>query len=279
MEIGIYLESIFFLKNPSASSILGTISGTTISWTCNSINFPTVNLAAVSKVRFFIALGILGTVTVGGVNTSISCFLKDTHLRMLLSDKTETIETLVQEVRVGDTLVTSSGRTKVVAIKCIKTRDEKDMPFKIPKDHFAEGEPYQDTFLSKNHAIFTPWNTLVHVEHAGFSKIEKTEEIEYYHVATQDYAHDLIYANGLLSETWDKDILIAKWSCDADSMICIRYEKTCSNSHTRFLKTSPSIPISEKQIVNTNKRTKPDLCDTICENQIVNTNKKQRVEK
>jgi hypothetical protein len=46
--------------------------------------------------------------------------------------------------------------------------------------------------------------------------------IEYYHLATDSYMDDIIFANGIETETWDKHFDNKGWNCDEVNHICKR---------------------------------------------------------
>jgi hypothetical protein len=82
------------------------------------------------------------------------CYLRDTHIL------TETGEVLVEDLKIGDIVVTPSGAQRPVrGIGCRYfdlTRHpapERVQPIRIRTDAFADGVPHRDLSLSPDHAV------------------------------------------------------------------------------------------------------------------------------
>lgn len=144
-----------------------------------------------------------------------SCFLEGTLL-LLASGAYAHIESL----RPGDQLRTKDGRTttiREIQKDYVSFLTPHRRPVHIPANAFGEGLPFQDLYLSGNHAFVSPTchekdndrpptqkDRLSHVScTTRFSQTDTIKSFFYYHVATEDYLHDLINANGIWCETLD----------------------------------------------------------------------------
>lgn len=81
--------------------------------------------------------------------------------------------------------------------------DEAGYPICISKDSLGSGVPYQDLYVTPEHSMyfdgmFVPARMLVN--NATIFYDRKIQKYSYFHIETQ--AHDLIYANGALSESF-----------------------------------------------------------------------------
>jgi hypothetical protein len=78
------------------------------------------------------------------------------------------------------------------------------LPVKISANALGRGQPFQDLYLSPDHAILFD-GTLIHAKVLvnGSSIVQVTEwdgDVEYFHIETEN--HELIYANGVPAETF-----------------------------------------------------------------------------
>jgi hypothetical protein len=133
-----------------------------------------------------------------------SCFCRGTLIL------TERGELPVEELAIGDRLVTSSGaispvswigRRKVTARLVDPLRS---WPIRIKADALAEGVPSRDMLLSPEHAVFVEGvliqaGALVN-DSSIIHETAVPEVFDYYHVELDDHA--LIFANNVRSETF-----------------------------------------------------------------------------
>jgi hypothetical protein len=78
------------------------------------------------------------------------------------------------------------------------------LPVRISANALGPGHPFQDLYVSPDHAILFD-GTLIHAKALvnGSSIVQVTEwasDVEYFHIETEN--HELIYANGLPAETF-----------------------------------------------------------------------------
>lgn len=149
---------------------------------------------------------------------NIICILKGSQV-LLLNNR----YVLVEELKVNDLLKTPTGYTIVKSIISFEIEDKNvnTIPFVVKKDYYGKNIPFIDTYLSPNHAIKVnnKWIHMIHSKH--IQSYDKDRPIIYYHIETQDYNTDIIYVNGLMSETWDKNyefkvkngLEYLKWKC------------------------------------------------------------------
>ena len=133
------------------------------------------------------------------------CYLRGTRIR------TPKTERRVEELNIGDLVVTLSGESK--PIKWIgRQRFEKGSqrwpanlePVRIRRFALDERTPHRDLYLSPNHALYIdgvliPANYLVNGTSIVQAMPEGVEEIEYFHIELE--THEVIFAEGVPAET------------------------------------------------------------------------------
>jgi hypothetical protein len=135
--------------------------------------------------------------------TTAACFMRGS--RLLTDDGYVAIE----ELRVGDHVVTRSGATRAITwighreVDCARhPQPEKVWPICVSRNAFAEGVPSRDLWLSPGHGVFAEGvivliETLINersiVQHSAPS-------VEYWHVELDE--HDIVFAEGLPSESY-----------------------------------------------------------------------------
>jgi hypothetical protein len=136
--------------------------------------------------------------------TSIACYLRGTSIA------TPGGETLVENLSIGDAIVTASGETR--AIRWIGTRSysrmfaERNadvMPVMFRAGSIADNVPSRDLFVSPNHAMFVdgvlvPADMLING--TSIVRAEAPEQIDYFHVELE--SHDILLANGAPAESF-----------------------------------------------------------------------------
>ena len=133
-----------------------------------------------------------------------SCFLRGALIL------TERGEVAVEELAIGDRLVTLSGAVR--AVKWIGRRaydgrfvaaNRKVLPIRVEAGALAAGMPVRDLFLSPEHALYidgalVPAGLLVNG--ATIRQVESIDRLEYFHIELE--RHDVILAEGVPAETF-----------------------------------------------------------------------------
>jgi hypothetical protein len=155
---------------------------------------------------------LLGARTLGrpiGVKVGVPapvCYLRGTHIR------TPDIERRIEELTIGDSVVTFSGankRIKWIGRQRFKKGSERwprDFePIRISRFALDDWTPHRDLYVSPNHAIYIdgvliPAKYLVNGLSIRQFAPEGADVIEYLHIEL--FAHDVIYAEGATAETF-----------------------------------------------------------------------------
>ncbi|SFL26611.1 Hint domain-containing protein [Methylorubrum salsuginis] len=170
-----------------------------------------------SPVTVAVSAGQLSTATLlAPVNTTptvtapdsqtIVCFASGTRIRTAKGD------IRVEELRVGDDVVTSSGARRAIrwlghrTIACTGRTDlAQVLPVRIARDAFGEGRPARDLLVSPAHAICV--DLLGEILVPACRLINGTtitqiavDEITYWHVELD--SHDILLAEGLPAESY-----------------------------------------------------------------------------
>jgi hypothetical protein len=135
--------------------------------------------------------------------STVECFAKGTHIGTVGG------EVLIEDLAVGDLIAAHFARqakVKWIGQRTIDCRHhphpEKVWPIQIRANAFGQGMPKRDLCLSPGHAILVdhvlvPVGLLVD----GVSIIQRqTTKLSYFHIELE--AHDAIYAEGLLAESY-----------------------------------------------------------------------------
>jgi hypothetical protein len=150
--------------------------------------------------------GFTGGVSAALAPASVACFAAGTRIA------TDRGPTAVEDLRVGDRVVTAFGETVPViwvGHRCVDCRDHDKpwtvWPVRVMAHAFADGVPQRDVRLSPDHAVHVD-DVLIPVRHLinGTTIVqEKVDRIDYYHVELA--VHDVLLADGLPAESYLDD--------------------------------------------------------------------------
>ena len=141
------------------------------------------------------------------MSNGIPCYLRGTHIL------TPEGERLIEELKIGDPVVTFSGESK--PIKWIgRERFKREssecwpddfVPVRISRFALDERTPHRDLYVSRNHSIYIdgvliPAKYLLNDRSIARSAPEGADTMEFLHVEL--FAHDVIYAEGAPAETF-----------------------------------------------------------------------------
>lgn len=143
----------------------------------------------------------------GGHGGGVPCFLKGTSIQ------TENGYAAVEELKVGQTVVTASGELRPVkwigSFKAEKGADghwhKYQRPIKISKGAIDDATPSKDLWLSPGHAlhidgVLIPASHLVNGMTICAADPEGLDTLEYFHFELD--THDVVLANGAPAETY-----------------------------------------------------------------------------
>ena len=150
------------------------------------------------------AYALLGTSRLLVIGPDAACFCRGTLIR------TERGEVAVEELAIGDRVVTLSGAVRPV--KWIGRRaydgrfvagNRMVLPIRVEAGALADGVPARDLLLSPEHALYidgllVPAGLLVNG--ATIRQVESIERLEYFHIELE--RHDVILAEGAPAETY-----------------------------------------------------------------------------
>jgi hypothetical protein len=140
-----------------------------------------------------------------GCGTGASCFLKGTGIAVPLGTRR------VEDLQIGDEILTLSGRKPIKWIGYSKFTKEKDkawldrmMPIRVARFAINDHSPYRDLHLSPMHCMFFN-DALIPVKYLvnGTSiarMAPSVHAIEYYHIELD--THEVLYAEGALVESF-----------------------------------------------------------------------------
>jgi hypothetical protein len=134
------------------------------------------------------------------------CFLKGTRIW------TPSGETRVEDLRVNDRVVTSSGEAKPIQWVWRRRFErqsepkwgEEVAPIRVARSALGPNTPHRDLYLSRYHCLYLdgvliPAVDLVNNSSIARVDIEDLREIEYFHIKLDH--HSVIYAEGAACET------------------------------------------------------------------------------
>jgi hypothetical protein len=181
---------------------------------------PNLTFAQIEQVLQESVVAMTGTAVAGAglvqANVAVAdaialeCFCRGT---LILTDKGEVP---VEELAVGDKVVTLSGEAK--PIKWIGRRsydgrfiagNRQVLPIRVAAGALADGVPARDLFVSPEHALFIPGSSpgtgvLVParqlVNGASIVQADSVEQLEYFNIELE--AHDIIFAEAMPAESY-----------------------------------------------------------------------------
>jgi hypothetical protein len=140
------------------------------------------------------------------LTAEIPCFLPGTHIR------TTRGEVMVQDLAVGDTVITHSGRHRPLCwigkgrSLAVRGRRSAATPLIVRKGALADNVPNRDLRITKGHSLFLD-DVLIPVEflvnHRSILWDDVTREVEVYHLELDE--HDILIANGAAAESYRDD--------------------------------------------------------------------------
>src|SRR5713101_5017759 len=199
-------DKIDFVGKPSLSVTgstgqTGTAGTVTLFDGTNTINLNMSGLSAANWFPDTASDGAGGTVL---FFSQVACYARGTRIL------TEAGEVPVEDLRIGDTVVTFSGAVR--PIRWIGTRaydgrfiagNRAVLPIRVAAGALSEGVPARDLFVSPAHSLYFD-DVLVPAEHlVNGVTIEQAQEVdwlEYFHIELD--AHDVIFAEGAPAETY-----------------------------------------------------------------------------
>jgi Hint domain len=164
------------------------------------------NVIAMGKLLGLGALGVALTARGAGAATGKPCFLRGTRIRTVDGDKK------IEDIRIGDLVVTRSGATKPV--RWVARRRyrrsagarwvETIQPVRIARGALGPNVPRGDLFMSDTHALHFNGHLIQALDLMNDTTIarhsaDELDEIEYFHVRLD--AHDVIFAEGAECES------------------------------------------------------------------------------
>ena len=182
-----------------------------------SIAYPATTIAPTTVSTNSSALG--GVTNAQTTNVQVTstpvCFCSGTLIRTVRGD------VAVEDLRVGDVAVTSSGAHRPIVwigwkkIACANAADpEKAWPVRVHAGAFAHNMPARDLYLSPGHAVVPPGEAVLipigHLVNGTNVTRDPRDSVTYWHVELD--RHDLLLAEGLAAESFiDVDVGDRAW--------------------------------------------------------------------
>jgi len=185
----------------SATGTTGTAGTVTLFDGTNTINLNLTGLSAANWFPDTQSDGAGGTLF---FVSNVACYARGTRIL------TETGEVPVEDLRIGDTVVTFSGMPR--PIRWIGTRayegrfiagNRAVLPIRVAAGALSEGVPARDLFVSPAHSLYFD-DVLVPAEHlvngVTIEQAQEVDRLEYFHIELD--SHDVIFADGAPAETY-----------------------------------------------------------------------------
>ncbi len=142
----------------------------------------------------------------GSLVTEVACFAAGTLI------STPSGERLVQQLAVGDLVMTLSGAARPIAWigvgKVLATRGRRSAatPVIVRKGALADNVPHHDLHVTKGHSLFVD-DVLIPVEylinHRSIAWDDRAQEVAIFHIELE--THDVLLANGAPAESYRDD--------------------------------------------------------------------------
>jgi Hint domain len=212
------------LQISNAAAFAGTIAGagvnntidlTGLTYTVGATGTVTGGMLTITSGANSATLAVAGIadntpVTVthdAGIGTeAMLCFLADTHIATPLG------EVAVQQLTVGDAVVTASGATPRITWigtgRVLATRGQRGpaTPVIVRKGALADNVPHRDLRVTKGHSLFLD-GALIPVEflvnHRSIVWDDRAQEVTIYHIELE--THDVLLAEGAPAESYRDD--------------------------------------------------------------------------
>jgi hypothetical protein len=126
------------------------------------------------------------------------CFLRGTHLLTSGGDRA------IEDMAVGDTIVTARGPDTVIRIDRRRTMASADTPVCVEREALGPGQPYRDLWVSAEHALLIDGMLIRAAALVNNRSIYRDVfflEIEYLHVEVAYGGPGIIYAEGVACES------------------------------------------------------------------------------
>ncbi len=174
------------------------VAGGVLTLTSGGVTAARLNVALPDGTPFSLQADAGG----GTVLTVQPCFCRGTRIL------TARGEVAIEDVRVGERVVTLSGALKPIRWigmgRDLVTRANRlARPIIVCRDALAENVPHRDLYLTHGHALYLD-GVLIPVEHLVNHRTirwdERAQVVEYYHIELDD--HDVLLAEGAPAESY-----------------------------------------------------------------------------
>ena len=194
--------SLSFDSGTNLYTIVGTSPGVTGSI---SLTYAGQSPSSVDSSATIAGLPLLAG-TAGAVTSAPICFAAGTLIL------TETGEVAVENLKIGDKVVTASGTIRQVVwlgrrtIDCTRHETPRTVwPVRILRDAFGDGKPSRDLHLSPQHSVAVTCveDVLIPIRYlvnGATIAQEPCDRVEYWHVELD--THDLVLAENLATESF-----------------------------------------------------------------------------
>ena len=136
-------------------------------------------------------------------NPTITCYCRGTHIL------TERGEVAVEDLRIGDNVVTASGGSRPIVWIGYRELDIarhayplEVYPVRVRAGAFGRGLPHRDLWLSPQHAVLVDGVLIPIIKLASGATVAqiRVETVSYFHVELE--SHDVLLAEGLAAESF-----------------------------------------------------------------------------
>jgi len=151
------------------------------------------------------------------------CFQKGTRI------ETPSGKKAIEELKEGDLVKSKNGRA-ISIVKMIHFIGDAETCglFVLPANTLKRGVPSRDLYMSNNHAYKDEKGHWHHMKCSKQTRSIEKDQIEYYHIVTNDYFSDTLYAEDVEVESCfvDKgDGILMLWECSGKKCVPMRCSK------------------------------------------------------